>query len=826
MGRYIAQFHVSFIPPVLPGVSFSHLLGPFYEVTTSSPDLVLTIPELLLLSRQPEYQLLTRWNAGFVQDNSATVTMTENGFQAERRLAARGLTGAGTVLAVLDSGVDLSHPLFSDPSSPTFSYNALNPSHRKVLFYRTWADGMELPSSHGTFTAAIAVGESNCGGNELSMYDGVAPGAKLHLVDIRWNNTESLSSPPPTILAREMDRTGAVICSNSWGVEGYHELTSYLWELFAMTVPDKLVVFASGNSGANGPATVYSPAGSKNILTVGALDMRTDSFFENILGFQIRTESGTHDVTSSSAGLDLFLFPRLLCDVPTSTVPDPNKVLVLTQQGNLCFLPINPLAVLATFEPSACAAPLPFPVIVGPSNVASAQWVTAELVNIVVPQLPAVATYSSTGPSISNIVKPDLVAPGTRIVSARWGSDNCAGSDALLSASGTSCARPFIAGAALLVQQYFQDFHAITPSGNLLRAVLVASADPLPDMPRHPSTKSGHGMVNLANVLPVDATIRFVDSVFVGQSEDWKWTIRVTGQGKGLRIAMAYLNLPGTPCGLFIDLDLYVVLPNSTIVYGNMRPNAREERFSTVERVVLTAAECSAGDYGVHVASHGDFERVPNRKIDLSLFVAGTIDMGVLFVGVPGPLAECVGTIGTHCQTVPLELRNESQSVEVLGNSLEYFRMRVPKEDFGKMLLSFIRKSESMVNFIYLWAFYRMPLMPADSDTKWESTDSRFQLLAGKDVLGDGNASAIAVLNVGPDSITVEFYYELDPLPAAKPTPSAGLFCFTEILKSYYAPMVIGFSLVGVLTLVTVVLSVCLWLAKKRDANQETIMVP
>jgi hypothetical protein len=67
-------------------------------------------------------------------------------------------------------------------------------------------------------------------------------------------------------------------------------------------------------------------------------------------------------------------------------------------------------------------------------------------------------------------------------------------------------------------------------------------------------------VVNLANVLPVNATMKFVENVSVKQSEDWIWTVRVIGRQNRLRIAMAYLDLPGTSTGLF--MNLYVVLPN------------------------------------------------------------------------------------------------------------------------------------------------------------------------------------------------------------------------------------------------------------------------
>lgn len=145
-----------------------------------------------------------------------------------------------------------------------------------------------------------------------------------------------------------------------------------------------------------------------------------------------------------------------------------------------------------------------------------------------------VAWYSSKGPVYDNRIKPDLVAPGDQLMSAR-ASGNGKPSCGMLEASGTSMASPSAAGQALLVRQYFLDndgsywtarcnrnyrsCHTLDPSGPLVKAVLINSAGPMAlfhggdskDIPlgTPPDNMQGFGRINLARVLPVPGLNNF-----------------------------------------------------------------------------------------------------------------------------------------------------------------------------------------------------------------------------------------------------------------------------------------------------------------------------
>lgn len=111
-----------------------------------------------------------------------------------------------------------------------------------------------------------------------------------------------------------------------------------------------------------------------------------------------------------------------------------------------------------------------------------------------------VSPYSARGPVLSFTAKPDVVAPGLMVHSAKasrstYHEETCA----LESYGGTSMSAPAIAGAAALVRQYFRDgmlagyledeglcddsvyndaglCDAFEPSGYLVKAILVNSA--------------------------------------------------------------------------------------------------------------------------------------------------------------------------------------------------------------------------------------------------------------------------------------------------------------------------------------------------------------
>ncbi|GAA0905963.1 hypothetical protein GCM10009557_81160 [Virgisporangium ochraceum] len=258
-----------------------------------------------------------------------------------------------------------------------------------------------------------------------------------------------------------------------------------------------------------------------------------------------------------------------------------------------------------------------------------------------------VAAFSSRGPTDDRRIKPDVVAPGTDIVSARsadapannfWGVVQ--GTDRYAYMGGTSMATPLVAGCAVLVRQYFTDVrdHA-RPSAALLKAALINGTrwltgdDAVADWPKRPNYHQGFGAVSLADSLPnpgaPDLRLEFLDTweqpnlQFQRTGDVFRFTVTVSA-GLPLRICLAYTDLPGR--SLQNDVSLLVAGPAGERFVGNADvPNAltRSDADNNVE--VVRIEEPAAGTYTVQVFAR-NLLRPPQ---DFALVVTGRLASGL-----------------------------------------------------------------------------------------------------------------------------------------------------------------------------------------------------
>ncbi|MCL0043808.1 S8 family serine peptidase, partial [Peptococcaceae bacterium] len=104
-------------------------------------------------------------------------------------------------------------------------------------------------------------------------------------------------------------------------------------------------------------------------------------------------------------------------------------------------------------------------------------------------------------------IKPDLVAPGTWILSL---ADVTNGGEGFSSTnytylSGTSMANALATGITAVLRQYFVDIKQIEPSAALVKAALIYGAK---DLPNEPRLAQGFGLIDLqASIMSLEDTM-------------------------------------------------------------------------------------------------------------------------------------------------------------------------------------------------------------------------------------------------------------------------------------------------------------------------------
>ncbi|HJU39304.1 MAG TPA: S8 family serine peptidase, partial [Tahibacter sp.] len=249
------------------------------------------------------------------------------------------------------------------------------------------------------------------------------------------------------------------------------------------------------------------------------------------------------------------------------------------------------------------------------------------------------AAFSSRGPTVDGRYKPDIVAPGSAIISAMGDTNNGSTIEAPASKSldGTSMAAPTISGNAALVRQFYGDglyprgertpADTLNPSGALLKAVLLNGATPAltnagtdNTVLAWPNIHSGWGRAWLdANLwFKTPSTggddsrrTRLIDrpnaaGLKTGESDSF--TIRNVEAGKELRVTLTWFDPQSASAAgatLVNNLDLEVAGPDGSVYKGNVLTDSQSvtggsaDVLNTVEQVRLLTP--IAGSYTVTV---------------------------------------------------------------------------------------------------------------------------------------------------------------------------------------------------------------------------------
>ncbi len=239
------------------------------------------------------------------------------------------------------------------------------------------------------------------------------------------------------------------------------------------------------------------------------------------------------------------------------------------------------------------------------------------------------AAFSSRGPAADGRIKPEIVAPGTNIVSARdkhpsadpakmsWGVYD----DNYVFMGGTSMATPVAAGAMALTRQFLlQKLGTESVSSALLKATIANSAEDLfpgqfgvratgqEEPTQRPNNHEGWGRVNLANLTGNRSLELHDERQGLATGAVKEFSVNVIA-GSPLRVTMAYTDAPGIASAqraLVNDLDLTVTDSSGHTFFPNGRSD--KDAVNNMEEIDLLAP--MAGTYKVTV--RGD--NVPQGK--------------------------------------------------------------------------------------------------------------------------------------------------------------------------------------------------------------------
>ncbi|MFL6628006.1 MAG: S8 family serine peptidase [Vitreoscilla sp.] len=236
------------------------------------------------------------------------------------------------------------------------------------------------------------------------------------------------------------------------------------------------------------------------------------------------------------------------------------------------------------------------------------------------------AAFSSRGPTREGRFKPDVVAPGTSILSTHSRKAPAAKTTFGTSSdpnyffdSGTSMATPLVAGCAAVLRETLMKNGMPSPPAALVKALLINGAVPLPgqyspsEAGPSPNNNSGFGRVNLLGsvILPgPNPDAGFGSGGPLKQGAKDTFTVKIpshspghhgvtpagpagaalgvgtTGLGATFKITLVWSD----PAGALLqnDLDLIVKAADGSERHGNMGTGKGFDRVNNVEQVIWT----------------------------------------------------------------------------------------------------------------------------------------------------------------------------------------------------------------------------------------------
>ncbi|MDQ2947370.1 MAG: S8 family serine peptidase [Acidobacteriota bacterium] len=449
--------------------------------------------------------------------------------------------GLGARIAIIDTGIDSQHPGFQDSSlvvPPGFplvnKQSDLAYTNNKVIVARSYFISGPAPiakdvEGHGTGVAMVSAGVTSTG--PYGPITGVAPKAFLGNYKVF---PDPASGAPDSLIIKAIDDAVA---------DGMDVLNLSLGSVLASAPADdvlvlaveravaagKIVTIAAGNDGPD-PITIGSPGTAPDAISVGSM------FNDRVIAPFIQVENSppipavpgdgpTPSAPVTAALVDVAQFDPsgLACSsLPAGSLNGAAalilrgvcnfevKINYAQQAGAVGALIYTDAARPDAGGIAAGSATLPAMMVdyqtgIGLKNqLAQGRFVVSlSFTASPIPVKPnRLSSFTSNGPNVDYLVKPDLVAVGSSIYTAKPVLNNGAASDGFVVESGTSFSSPMVAGAAALLK-------AARPglSAQQYRSLLINSASSLNSDNPVGVQQLGAGILNMAAALQSNTSV-------------------------------------------------------------------------------------------------------------------------------------------------------------------------------------------------------------------------------------------------------------------------------------------------------------------------------
>lgn len=218
-----------------------------------------------------------------------------------------------------------------------------------------------------------------------------------------------------------------------------------------------------------------------------------------------------------------------------------------------------------------------------------------------------ITATSSRGPAEDGRIKPDLLAPGSSIISIRssLAQSNFPANSNYTVMGGSSMATAVTGASLALLREYLQDYRGLeTPSAALLKALLINGSRSLS---ASLTPAQGFGILDIGNAVLTlaDRSNKYIDNARVTQGETQTYRFVMNQPGQAFKTTLAWTDPPSaasSDSALVNNLDLVVEDPDGNIYYGNdFRHNGNPDRINNVEQIQILNAP--AGEYTVTVTA-------------------------------------------------------------------------------------------------------------------------------------------------------------------------------------------------------------------------------